>query len=77
MTIPELAVLSQFEGEYENIDRGIVIYIMKDADGDGKIDTPDWTNKTKMQETYDQFVWVPVKNAILDLSSTYSGLDDA
>ena len=77
ITIPELAVLSQFEGEYENIDRGIVIYIMKDADGDGKIDTPDWTNKTKMQETYDQFVWVPVKNAILDLSSTYSGLDDA
>ena len=77
LTIPELAVLSQFEGEYENIDRGIVIYIMKDADGDGKIDTPDWTNKTKMQETYDQFVWVPVKNAILDLSSTYSGLDDA
>ena len=77
LTIPELAVLSQFEGEYENIDRGIVIYIMKDSDGDGKIDTPDWTNKTKMQETYDQFVWVPVKNAILDLSSTYSGLDDA
>ena len=77
LTIPELAVLSQFEGEYENIDTGIVIYIMKDADGDGKIDTPDWTNKTKMQETYDQFVWVPVKNAILDLSSTYSGLDDA
>ena len=77
ITIPELAVLSQFEGEYENIDRGIVIYIMKDANGDGKIDTPDWTNKTKMQETYDQFVWVPVKNAILDLSSTYSGLDDA
>ena len=77
ITIPELAVLSQFEGEYENIDRGIVIYIMKDANGDGKIDTPDWTNKTKMQETYDQFVWVPVKNAILDLSSTYSGLDNA
>ena len=77
LTIPELAVLSQFEGEYENIDTGIVIYIMKDSDGDGKIDTPDWTNKTKMQETYDQFVWVPVKNAILDLSSTYSGLDDA
>ena len=77
ITIPELAVLSQFEGEYENIDRGIVIYIMKDANGDGKIETPDWTNKTKMQETYDQFVWVPVKNAILDLSSTYSGLNDA
>ena len=77
ITIPERAVLSQFEGEYENIDRGIVIYIMKDADGDGKIDTPDWTNKTKMQETYDQFVWVPVKNAILDLSSTYSGLDNS
>lgn len=77
ITIPELAVLSQFEGEYENIDRGIVIYIMKDANGDGKIDTPDWTNKTKMQETYDHLIWVPVKNAILDLSSTYSGLDDA
>ena len=76
LTKPELAVLSQFPGEYESIDKGIVIYVMRDADGDGKIDEPDWTDKKKMQETYDQFVWVPVKNAVLDLSSTYSGLDD-
>ena len=75
LSIPSTAVVSQFPGEYESIDNGIVIYIMKDADGN--IDTPDWTNKEYMQKTYDQFVWVPVENAVLDLSSTYSSLDDA
>ena len=62
--------MSSFKGEFESVDQGIVIYRLNG-------DVPDWTNKTKMQVTYDQFVWVPVKNAILDLSSTYSGLDDA
>ena len=76
LSIPSTAVVSQFQGEYESIDNGIVIYIMKDADGN--VDTPDWTNINKeyMQKTYDQFVWVPVENAVLDLSSTYSSLDD-
>lgn len=55
----------------------LVDEILKIRSEELEIDTPDWTNKTKMQETYDQFVWVPVKNAILDLSSTYSGLNDA
>ena len=70
VTIPAGMTVSSFKGEFESIDQGIVIYRLNG-------DVPDWTNKTKMQETYDQFVWVPVKNAILDLSSTYSGLDDA
>ena len=70
VTIPGGMTVSSFKGEFESIDQGIVIYRLNG-------DVPDWTNKTKMQETYDQFVWVPVKNAILDLSSTYSGLDDA
>ena len=70
VTIPAGMTVSSFKGEFESIDQGIVIYRLNG-------DVPDWTNKTKMQETYDQFVWVPVKNAILDLSSTYSGLDYA
>ena len=70
VTIPAGMTVSSFKGEFESIDQGIVIYRLNG-------DIPDWTNKTKMQEAYDQFVWVPVKNAILDLSSTYSGLDDA
>ena len=70
VTIPGGMTVSGFKGEFESVDQGIVIYRLNG-------DVPDWTNKTKMQETYDQFVWVPVKNAILDLSSTYSGLDDA
>ena len=70
VTIPAGMTVSSFKGEFESIDQGIVIYRLNG-------DVPDWTNKTKMQVTYDQFVWVPVKNAILDLSSTYSGLDYA
>ena len=64
LPLPENAVISKIPGEYESEDEGIVIYIMKDADGDGIIDTPDWTDVEKMQTTYDQFVWVPVPNAI-------------
>ena len=70
VTIPGGMTVSGFKGEFESVDQGIVIYRLNG-------DVPDWTNKTKMQVTYDQFVWVPVKNAILDLSSTYSGLDYA
>ena len=74
VAIPGGTTVSGITGEYEKIEDGIVIYIMKDADGDGIIDTPDWSNPTMMQETYDQFVWVPVKNAVLDLSSNSTAL---
>ncbi len=76
VSVPGGATVSKFFGEYEDVNEGIVIYIMKDADGDGKIDTPNWSDKTKMQTTYDQFVWVPVKDAVLDLSNSYSNLDE-
>ena len=64
LPLPENAVLSQIPGEYEKVENGKVIYIMKDADGDGVIDIPDWTDIEKMRTTYDQFVWVPVQNAV-------------
>ena len=70
VSIPAGATVSKIPGEYEDVDKGIVIYIIND-------DKADWTKKEYMQKTYDQFVWVPVENAVLDLSSTYAGLDDA
>ena len=64
ITVPKGVTISGIPGEYEKAENGIVIYIMKDADGDGTIDSPDWNDPEKMKTTYDQFVWVPVKNAI-------------
>ena len=69
VSIPAGATISQIPGEYEDVDKGVVIYIINN-------DKADWTNKEYMQKKYDQFVWVPVENAVLDLSSTYAGLDD-
>ena len=69
VSIPAGATISKISGEYENVDNGIVIYIIND-------DKANWDNVEYMQKTYDQFVWVPVENAVLDLSSTYSTLDD-
>ena len=69
VSIPAGATVSKIPGEYENVDNGIVIYIIND-------DKAKWENVEDMQKTYDQFVWVPVENAVLDLSSTYSTLDD-
>ena len=69
VSIPAGATVSKISGEYENVDNGIVIYIIND-------DKANWENVEYMQKTYDQFVWVPVENAVLDLSSTYSTLDD-
>ena len=69
VSIPAGATVSKIPGEYENVDNGIVIYIVND-------DKAKWENVEYMQKTYDQFVWVPVENAVLDLSSTYSTLDD-
>ena len=73
ITIPGGATISGISGEYENIDKGIVIYIIPENE------TPDWTAKDEngvyeIQKEYDQFVWVPVKNAILDLSGNATAL---
>ena len=72
VSIPAGATVSKISGEYENVDNGIVIYIIND-------DKANWDNVEYMHKTYDQFVWVPVdkNNVILDLSNTYSTLDDA
>ena len=66
--IPEIpgedeAEKSQFPGEYEITQDGIVMYVMKDADGDGELDTPNWNDIDTMKTTYDQFVWIPVEYA--------------
>ena len=62
ITIPGGATISGIPGEYENIDEGIVIYIIPENE------TPDWTAKDEngvyeVQKKYDQFVWVPVEKA--------------
>ena len=65
VTIPGGATISGIDGEYENIDDGLVIYITNgdtiedwnaDEDGNGIKD---------VQEDYDQFVWVPVETAYI------------
>ena len=74
--IPGGATISKILGEYEDVDKGIVIYIIP------KDETPDWEADADtdgildVQEDYDQFVWVPVPNAILDLSSEFDTLDE-
>ena len=72
VSIPAGATVSKISGEYENVDNGIVIYIIND-------DKANWDNVEYMHKTYDQFVWVPVdkNNVILDLSTTYATLDEA
>ena len=72
VSIPAGATVSKISGEYENVDNGIVIYIIND-------DKANWDNVEDMQKKYDQFVWVPVdkNNVVLDLSGDYSTLDDA
>ena len=69
VSIPAGATVSKIPGEYENVENGIVIYIIND-------DKANWENVEYMQKTYDQFVWLPVENALLDLSSKYSTLND-
>ena len=77
VSIPGGATISKIPGEYEDVDEGVVIYIIP------KEETPDWEADEDgdgikdVQEKYDQFVWVPVPNPVLDLSSTFSTLDEA
>ena len=57
--------------EESTIENGLVIYLIPDGT------TVDWTNATAVetaQKTYDQFVWVPVENAVLDLSGNSEAL---
>ena len=55
LTIPGGASLSKIEGEYEDVEQGIVIYITNK-----QITDEEWQDVETMQKTYDQFVWVPV-----------------
>ena len=63
ITIPGGATVSKIPGEYENIDNGFVIYI---TNGEEITNWDADTNSNEIkdvQETYDQFVWVPVEKA--------------
>ena len=72
VTIPEGAQVSGIEGEYESADDGFVIYI---PDSEEEKIT-DWSDAETIQKTYDQFVWVPVENAVLDLSGNSTAIAD-
>ena len=72
VTIPAGAQVSGIEGEYESVDNGLVIYFPNSEEE--KI--TDWSNAEEIQKTYDQFVWVPVENAILDLTGNSTALAD-
>ncbi len=72
VTVPAGAQVSGIEGEYESVDDGLVIYI---PDSEEEKIT-DWSDAEEIQKTYDQFVWVPVENAVLDLSSNPTALAD-
>ena len=69
LTIPGEASLSKIEGEYEDIDKGVVIYITNK-----QITDEEWQDTEKMQTTYDQFVWIPV-NDINDMTTKVEGID--
>ena len=85
LTIPGGASLSKIEGEYEDVEQGIVIYITNK-----QITDEEWQDTEKMQTTYDQFVWIPVtsseqyarnndynksNNWAFDITKVYTGND--
>ena len=70
VTVPGGATISGVEGE-NTVDGGLVIYIIPEGE------TVDWSNAAEVeyaQKTFSQFVWVPVENAVLDLSNRTSSL---
>ena len=75
VTVPGGATISGIEEE-TTIDDGLVIYIIPE----GEPEITDWEADSDnngiidVQEKYDQFVWVPVPNAVLDLSSDTTAL---
>ena len=58
VTIPGGATISNIFGEYEDVNKGLVIYMTNGEE-------VDWSNPETVQETYDQFVWIPVDKAIV------------
>ena len=71
ITIPGGATVSGIDEENNSVDDGFVIYITKG-------ETVDWSNPEAVQEKYDQFVWVPVKDALavdMDNSGTIDQSD--
>ncbi len=71
ITIPGGATVSGIDEENNSVDDGFVIYITNG-------ETVDWSNPETVQETYDQFVWVPVKDALavdMDNSGTIDQTD--
>lgn len=75
VTIPSGATVSAIEGEYESVDNGVVMYVIPEGE-----EVTDWNADEDengiidVQENYDQFVWVPVPNAVLDLSGDPSAV---
>ena len=70
VTVPEKFTISGLEDE-STIEEGLVIYLVPD----GK--TVNWTDPEEVEyakKNYDQFVWVPVPNAVLDLSANSEAL---
>ena len=57
VTIPGGATVSGIDKENKSVDNGFVIYITNGEE------ITDWSNPEAIQETYDQFVWVPVEKA--------------
>lgn len=57
-TIPEGFTVSNIEGE-KTVAGGLVIYDIPESE----VATVDWSNPTSVQETYNQFVWIPVDNS--------------
>ena len=70
LTIPGGASLSKIEGEYEDVEQGVVIYITNK-----QITDEEWQNAENMQTTYDQFVWIPVDD-INDMATKVEGTDE-
>ncbi len=62
ITIPAGATISKIPGE-NDVDEGLVIYITNE-----EVKEEEWNNRETMQEIYNQFVWVPVENPVLDLT---------
>ena len=71
VAIPGGATVSGIDEENESVNDGFVIYITNG-------ETVDWSNPETVQEKYDQFVWVPVKDALavdMDNSGTIDQSD--
>ena len=67
VSIPAGATLSGIKGEYESVEDGVVIYIIPKTDNiKNWNDDSDGNGIKDVQEKYDQFVWIPVEDAIAE-----------